>query len=467
MENVQKRKFGLLTAVSMIVGIVIGSGIFFKTDNILQAVNGSVTLGILAWILGGIGIVFGTLSVAVLAKRDTTVGGLISYAEMTWGKTVGYLAGWFQTLFYYPSLVAVISWVAALYISMLMGWTGPGQIFGFAVSGLPEWAFPFSVNEWVLALVLMVLVYVLNTFKTIWAGQFQSISMIVKVAALIVLGFTGLVFGKPAEVVDFSQMAVIGGGFFAALVPIAYAYDGWQVAPTIAHEIKNPQRNLPLALLLSPLAIMLIYVAYFWGINAVLGSEEVLRLGDGAVSEFAQQFFGDFGYRAVLVAVSISVVGTLNGLTLAYIRLPYALALRNELPGSEVLARVNPKTDIPTNASILTVLISLVWLVLHFASTTGVIFLGWSAFAGISVDEISIMLMYLFLLAIFVGVIKDYFNKKVNNPWEGLVFPGLAVLGALAALYGAFQSPKVALYLGLSVAIILLGLVVKPKQGAK
>lgn len=188
METTQKRKFGLLTAISMIVGIVIGSGIFFKTDNVLSAVGGSVSLGVLAWIIGGIGIVFGTLTVAVLAKRDENVGGLISYTEMTWGKTMGYLAGWFQTLFYYPSLVAVLAWVAAMYISLLFGWTAQGQIFGFAVSGLPTWTFPFSVNEWVLTLGLMLAFYLLNILKTAWAGQFQSIAMIVKVSALIYLG---------------------------------------------------------------------------------------------------------------------------------------------------------------------------------------------------------------------------------------------------------------------------------------
>ena len=103
MENLQKRKFGLLTTTAMIVGIVIGSGIFFKTDNILAAVNGSVFLGVLAWALGGFGIVFGGLTIAVLAKRDENVGGLITYSELAWGKTWGYLAGWFQIFFYFIS----------------------------------------------------------------------------------------------------------------------------------------------------------------------------------------------------------------------------------------------------------------------------------------------------------------------------------------------------------------------------
>ena len=155
MENVQKRKFGLITTIAMIVGIVIGSGIFFKTDNILAAVNGSVFLGVLAWALGGFGIIFGGLTIAVLAKRDENVGGLISYSEMTWGKTWGYLAGWFQIFFYYPALVAVVSWVAAMYISILFGWTETGTLFGVAVSFVPAWAFPFSVTEWLVTIIII------------------------------------------------------------------------------------------------------------------------------------------------------------------------------------------------------------------------------------------------------------------------------------------------------------------------
>lgn len=464
MENVQKRKFGLLTTTAMIVGIVIGSGIFFKTDNILAAVNGSVFLGVLAWALGGFGIVFGGLTIAVLAKRDENVGGLITYSELAWGKTWGYLAGWFQIFFYYPALVAVVSWVAAMYISILFGWTETGTLFGVAVSFVPDWAFPFSLTEWIVTLIIIIALFVFNAFKTNEAGKFQSFAMVVKVSALILLAITGIFMGDPVAVNHVSDLGQLGGGFFAALVPIAFAFDGWQVAPSIAHEIKNPKRNLPLALTFAPLMIMVIYISYFVGINAVLGPDQVLALGDGAVSVFAEQFFGAVGYRLVLVAVVTSVIGTCNGLTLAYIRLPYALGLRNELPASDKFAKVDEKTDIPLFSAVFTFVVSLVWLLFHFATTVGVINFNWTMFAGISVDEIAIILIYFFLVLIFSGVIKDFFNKKVDNIFEGLVFPTLAIIGACTAIYGGFLSPMVAIYLVVSIAGILAGLLVKPKS---
>jgi len=464
MENTQKRKFGLLTTVAMIVGIVIGSGIFFKTDNILSAVNGSVSLGVLAFIFGGAGIVFGGLTIAVLAKRDENVGGLITYCEMTWGKTLGYLAGWFQTTLYYPPLVAVIAWVSAMYTSMLFGWTDSNVILGFKFESLPVWPFPFTVGVWVITLVAMVFFFVFNAFQTKLAGKFQSASMITKVTALIVLGVTGIAFGDPVSTVKFADLGLLGGGFFLALVPIAYAYDGWQVAPSVAHEIKNPKRNLPLALTFAPLMIMAIYIAYFIGINAVLGPQTVLELGDGAVSVFAQQFFGPIGYKIVLTAVVISVLGTLNGLILGYIRLPYALGLRNDLPLSVKFSSVDPQTDIPMFSALFTFLMSFLWLVLHFATTVGVIVFGWKIFAGVSVDELSIVLIYIFMVTIYLGVIKDFLVKKIGSWVQNFVFPFLAVIGALTAIYGGFLSPMVATYLIICLVVIFAGLLVRPKQ---
>ncbi len=464
MENTQKRKFGLLTTVAMIVGIVIGSGIFFKTDNILSAVGGSVSLGVLAFIVGGVGIVFGGLTIAVLARRDENVGGLITYCEMTWGKTLGYLAGWFQTTLYYPPLVAVIAWVSAMYGSMLFGWTDSKVVLGMTFDFLPEWPFPFTVGVWVISLSVMILFFIFNAFQTKLAGKFQSFAMIIKVSALIVLGFTGIVFGDPVTVVQSADWGMIGGGFFLALVPIAYAYDGWQVAPSVAHEIKNPKRNLPLALTFAPLLIMAIYIAYFVGINAVLGPSQVLELGDGAVSVFAQKFFGTVGYRIVLTAVVISVLGTLNGLILGYIRLPYALGLRNELPLSSKFASVDSKTDIPMFSALFTFVMSLFWLALHFATTVGVIVYGWKLFSGISVDELSIVLIYIFMVLIYLGVMKDFLVKKVGNWIQGFIYPLLAVIGALTAIYGGFLSPMVATYLIICLLVIVGGLFIRPKN---
>ncbi|MEG1732223.1 MAG: amino acid permease, partial [Longicatena sp.] len=94
-ETTQTRKFGLLTTIAMIVGIVVGSGIFFKTPQILLRVNGNVLVGIGVFLVAAIGIIFGGLTISQYAQKDENVGGIISYCEMAWGKSVGYIAGWF------------------------------------------------------------------------------------------------------------------------------------------------------------------------------------------------------------------------------------------------------------------------------------------------------------------------------------------------------------------------------------
>ncbi len=156
MEN-QKQKFGLFTTISMIVGVVIGSGIFFKTDDILLASNGNIILGALLLVLGAVGIVFGGLCVSQYAKENSEAGGLITYAEMAWGKTLGYLSGWFQTIFYYPAIIAVLAWIAAIYT---------GHLFGISN--------PHDIRLWVITLLIIIISFTLNILNTKAAGKFQN-----------------------------------------------------------------------------------------------------------------------------------------------------------------------------------------------------------------------------------------------------------------------------------------------------
>lgn len=448
MTIIPKRKFGFMTTIAMIVGIVIGSGIFYRTDDILKAVGGDVLLGVVAFIIGGLGIVFGGLSIAALAKRDEHVGGVITYCEMVWGKQIGYLAGWFQVFFYYPALVAVIAWVAAMYTSILFGFADPY----------------FGDEVWVLTVTYLTVIFILNAIQTKAAGRFQSFAMIAKLGALAVLAIIGLAFGDPAGVVGLGPVTTASGGLLFALVSTAFAYDGWQVAPSIAHEIKNPKRNLPLAFTVAPVVIMALYIAYFLGISAVVGPQEVIAQGNASVDVFAMQFFGAAGAKVLLVFVITSVLGTINGLTLGYIRLPYALALRKEFVASETFAKVSPKTDIPMASAYLTFVVSVFWLIIHFLTMNGAVVYGLSFFGGIDISNLPIVSIYVFYIVIYIGIIKDFFVKKIGSIWEGVVFPVLAIVGAAVVVYGGFTDAKVGLYLIICFVGILAGFLFKPKH---
>ena len=121
MKNVEssRQAYGLSTTITLIVGIVIGSGIFFKTDDILTATGGNFSLGILVLILGAMGIILGRLTLSQQAHRNSESGGAVSYFNMTWNHSMGSGFGLFQTFVYYPSITVVISWVAAIYTFML------------------------------------------------------------------------------------------------------------------------------------------------------------------------------------------------------------------------------------------------------------------------------------------------------------------------------------------------------------
>ena len=104
-----KKKYGLVTAICMVVGIVIGSGVFFKAQTILQKTNGDMPLGILAWIIGGCIMLFCIMAFANMATKYEKVNGIVDYAEATVGKGYAYFIGWFMSIIYYPTLTSVLA----------------------------------------------------------------------------------------------------------------------------------------------------------------------------------------------------------------------------------------------------------------------------------------------------------------------------------------------------------------------
>lgn len=117
-----QKKYGLLTAIAMVVGIVIGAGVFFKAEKVLVATGGNLPQGILAWALGGIIMIICAYVFATLATQYEKVNGVVDYAEATVGVKYGYLVGWFMAAIYYPTLTSVLAWVSARYTCVLLGW---------------------------------------------------------------------------------------------------------------------------------------------------------------------------------------------------------------------------------------------------------------------------------------------------------------------------------------------------------
>ncbi len=457
MSNNQKqlpeRKFGLITSVAMIVGIVIGSGIFFKTPEIIRLTAGNITMGVLVFALGAFGIIFGGLTISEYTQRDESVGGIISYCEMAWGKTVGYIAGWFQVMFYYPALTAIVTWVGAQYTCALFG------LPNLLVNG------EFGWEVWAVTFAYLVFFFIFNSISTKTAGKFQVVSMYVKLAALIILGVGGLLFGNPVEAItSANHYAVTSAGLFAGILSVAFSYDGWVISLSVAHEIKDSKRNLPKALVLAPLVITGIYLLYFVGVSTFVGSETILA-GTDPLQVISTALFGEMGMKIVLVFVVISILGTINGLTLGYIRLPYSLAVREEIPMHSKLSKIHPKYDIPLVSSAFAFVITLAWLVLHFLSLDGAILYDLTIFEGLAVDSLPIVLTYFFYVLLYMGIMfKDAGNIGFIRKY---VFPTLATIGASLIIYGGFTSPKFNVYMIICLVGIVAGLLIRPKKSVK
>ena len=115
MENKLIKKYGLFTAICMVVGIVVGSGIFFKAQDILNATDGNLKIGVLAWLIGGAIMLACLLAFSFMAQRYEKVNGIVDYAEALVGKKYAYYMGWFNTFIYYPAMTSVLAWVSARY----------------------------------------------------------------------------------------------------------------------------------------------------------------------------------------------------------------------------------------------------------------------------------------------------------------------------------------------------------------
>ena len=428
----KKNEYGLFTAIAMIVGIVIGSGIFFKSDNILVATGGSVALGVLVFCIAAIAIIFGSLTISQLASRSSKEGGLIAYAEEYYNKSTSCAFGWFQTFLYFPTLIAVVSWVAGIYICILFG-----------IEGTLE-------KQMLIGLAIMVFLFVINTLSAKLGGLFQNASTIIKLIPLLLIAVAGLVFGDTSSVSFSDITAMKSTGWIAAIAPIAFSFDGWVVSTSISHEIKDSKRNLPKALIIAPIFILIVYVLYFVGISMYIGPETIMSLGDAHVDLAANNLLGPWGAKIVLIFVIISIMGTINGLTLGMIRLPHSLSVRNMFPKSKVINKIDEKLLMPVNSAIVAFIIAIVWYIAHYLTTK------FGLLPNSDISEISITMSYAMYILLYVKVIQLGRQGKISGIWNTIINPVLAIIGSLIILFGSMGNQLFWIYAAFCLLVMLL-----------
>jgi len=430
-----RKKFGLFTAIAMVVGIVIGSGVFRSAGDVLARAGGSLTTALLAWGIGGLIIIISTYAFSIVALKKSKQSGIIDFMEDMAGKKAAYLVGWFLNFVYYPILVGILSWLAGSITNTLLN---------------------FSVDlTWQITVLYFIGTYALNIFAPLIAGRWQISATVIKIIPLILIALVGLIFGLingttiESFAIRASNVQLVGTGLAAAVAVTSFAYDGWITALAITQELKNTKKNLSKALIGGSLIIVGLYMLFFIGLSGVISNNEAVALAGSLDTSVlaAERLFGSFFGPLVSIMILVSVLGTLNGLTMGAVRGMFQISIKNAGPAPEKFVKLG-KNDQPFASGILSFILSIFWLVIWFGNFQGY----WGGFMDTSV--LTIVFLYGAFIVIYIDII---INFKELNVFKRFIVPSLASFGALYLVYGAFTSdPRMFLFFSIIVLIFLV-----------
>lgn len=441
MENKLKKKYGLMTAIAMVVGIVIGSGVFFKAEAVLKATGGNMPLGIVAWAIVGLIMIICSYTFATLATKYEKVNGVVDYAELGVGSKYGYYVGWFMAIIYNPTLTSVLAWVSARYTCVLLDWDITG---GSCMT---------------IACFYLVAIYAINALSPILAGKFQVTTTTIKLVPLLFMAVVGTIVGLSngmivqnfSRVIDTTVSA--GGGLFASVVAVAFAYEGWIVATSINAELEDSKKNLPKALIIGALIVVVVYITYYVGLSGAVTTEALMESGQAGAKMAFQNIFGSVAGSLLFVFIIISCLGTLNGLMMGCTRGMYALAARNSGPAPKTFIQVDKVTNMPTNSSIVGLLLCGFWLMYFYGANLTAPWFGPFCF---DTSELPIVTLYGAYIPIFLMMMK---NETDLSAFKRYIMPGLSATGCIFMVVAAWFAHGMAVvyYLIIFAVVMLLG----------
>ena len=448
-----KKKYGLFTAICMVVGIVIGSGIFFKTQDVLDITGGNALTGVFAWLIGGAIMVVMASTFAQMATKYEKVNGVVDYAEAVVGPRYAYYVGWFVCTVYYPAMTSVLAWVSARYTMV--------AVFGHA-SNSPEAL--FSAECICIAAFYLITIFFINAVAPKLSGHFQVSTTIIKLVPIVFIALVGTVIGlfngnlafnlSSSGVVD--PTVGFGKGLFAALCCTAFAYEGWIIATSINSEIKDAKKNLPLALCIGSAVVVVAYVLYYIGVLGLCDTDTLMQNGTSSAFEF----FGKGVATVINFLIIVSCLGTLNGLTMGCARGFYSLAARRDGLRPEVYSQIDKKTDVPYNSAILGLFFCILW----FMYFIGGQFFGWFGKYAFDSSELPIITIY----PLYVPIIICFMIKGRDfSPLQRFVLPALSVVGSGIMVVASIYRHGIAnvWYLIVFALFMLMGVAFERKDG--
>ena len=406
-ESELKREIGVFGGMSIIAGIMIGAGVFYIGSYVLMRVEMNIGLALLCWVIGGLISLMGGLCFAELGAMMPKAGGSIVYLNDAYHPILGFMSG-FSSCFI----------------------AGPGSIAGLAIAMVTTMRTFFVIGDTtlkILAVGIIALLTIYNCYGVKKSSTLQNISMIAKLIPIFLIMIAALFMGDIFPDMSFSHVsesAEAAGKSVISMIALAvvatlWAYEGWQNLNTLAEEIKEPQKNLPLAILLGVSGVMVLYLFFNFSIFRVIPLEEIkvmIANGDYYLgTEVAKRMFGNAGAVIVVIGMVLAIFGSLNGLILAGPRAWYALAKEGHF--FKTFMYVHPVYKVPTHAIIAQGVISCILVVAR------------------SLDQLAILVVFtgmIFKMLTIVTVI--IFRKKYPNmdrPYKVIAYPVTVILTIL------------------------------------
>lgn len=438
-----KRKLGLLDTFSLVVGTIIGTGVFLKAG-VMSQLLGQASWVLIAWVVAGILSSTGALAYAELGILFPKAGGEYVFMREAYGNLAGFLWGWQRFWVSAPGSIAAYSVGAATFAAPLMDLSYLGGTKG-------------------LAIIFILIFTVINCFEVTVGGRVNSFMTSLKIFLILFIGIGIFAFsatGSVSHIQEVGDKAFSISAFGAAMLAALWAYDGWNNMPMVAGEIKNPSRNIPLALMLGVGTILVIYLfantAYFYALpfSEVLTANskfhpEALPIATKA----SETFLGPAGYLILAFAFVFSAVGALNGSILTNSRVPYAMA-RDGL-FFQAIGVLHPKSETPVLSLIIQAALSIALALSGTFDqlTDYVVFASW-IFYALCTGSLFIFRRkypeaertykafgYPFLPAFFILLtIALLINTLITSPKESLL--GLAIILAGVPAYWLMKKSK-------------------------
>jgi len=446
------RKLGLFDSTMIVIGVVIGSGIFLTTGIMAKSIPSGFLI-LLAWFVGGLIALAGALAYAELGAAMPEAGGQYIYLREAYGPLSGFLFGWMMFLVYQTGSIAALAVAFAEYFGYFFPGLGTANTLFSTTLTVFHHPLHYSISAGQLvAIVIIVLLSLLNFIGLVLGAIIQNISTILKILTLIGIVVLGFLLGKGGHIdygvastgFDFSKLLM---GFGVAMIAVIWTYDGWNNINFAAGEIKKPQRNLPLCLIFGTLAVTVLYVAvnyiYLYALP-IKELEGVVRVAEKS----ATVLFGGVAASVISAAVVVSTFGALNGVILTGPRVYYAMA-KDRLFFKKV-ASVHPRFRTPG----FSIFIQAIWACLLTLSGTYEQLFTYVTFAAIVFYIVAVAAVftlrkkfpdlprpykswgYPVLPGIFIAVLVVLLiNTLVNKPIESLAGLGIVALGLPVYMY--------------------------------